>query len=99
MSQNYSCFFAFFRGLAVFFSFLGHGRAICALAGWKNREIAGWKMQSALGGAVVIAIGGVLLLLSLAVRPVLVALVVAGALAAAVFKPRQQIPSAPFLTW
>jgi len=85
MSQNYSYFFAFFWGLAVFFSFLGYGRAICGLAGWKNKEIEGWGMQSALGVAVVIGIGGVLLLFSLALQPVLIALVVVGALAAAFF--------------
>ena len=85
MSQNYSYFFAFFWGLAVFFSFLGFGRAICGIAGWKNKEIEGWGMQSALGVAVVIGIGGILLLFSLALRPVLVALVVVGALAAVFF--------------
>jgi len=85
MSQNYSYFFAFFWGLAVFFSFLGYGRAICAVAGWKNKEIEGWGMQSALGVAVVIGIGGILLLFSLALRPVLGALVFVGTLVAAGF--------------
>jgi len=78
VSQNYSYFFAFCWGLAVLFSFIGFGRAISAIAGWKNKEISGWGMQAALGIAVVISIAGVLLLFSLAHQTVLVALVVIG---------------------
>jgi hypothetical protein len=78
VSQNYSYFFAFCWGLAVLFSFIGFGRALSSIAGWKNKEILGWGMQAALGIAVVISIAGVLLLFSLAHQPVLVALVVIG---------------------
>jgi hypothetical protein len=78
VSQNYSYFFAFCWGLAVLFSFIGFGRALSLIAGWKNKEILGWGMHAALGIAVVISIAGVLLLFSLAHQPVLVALVVIG---------------------
>jgi hypothetical protein len=85
VSQNYSYFFAFCWGLAVLFSFIGFGRALSSIAGWKNKEILGWGMQAALGIAVVISIAGVLLLFSLAHQPVLVALVVIGVLLCIVF--------------
>lgn len=85
MSQNYSYFFAFWWGITILAAFIGYGRGISALAGWKNKEIQGWGMQASIGTGVVIGFGGILLLFSMARQPVLVALVAIGAMLAVFF--------------
>ena len=85
MSQNYSYFFAFWWGITILAAFIGYGRGVSALAGWKNKEIQGWGMQASIGTGVVIGLGGILLLFSMAHQPVLVALVAIGAILAVFF--------------
>jgi hypothetical protein len=85
VSQNYSYFFAFWWGITILAAFIGYGRGISALAGWKNKEIQGWGMQASIGTGVVIGLGGILLLFSMAHQPVLVALVAIGAMLAVFF--------------
>ena len=85
MSQNYDYLFSFFWGLMVFISFLGYGRAFCLVARCENKETDSWGIQSAIGIAVIITLGGGLLLLSLATKPVLVSLVVVGAISSVTF--------------
>ena len=85
MSQNYDYLFSFFWGLMVFISFIGYGRAFCLIARCENKETDSWGIQSAIGIAVVISLGGGLLLLSLATKPVLVSLVVIGAISSVAF--------------
>lgn len=79
---NYDYFFAFFWGLAVLGAFIGYGRLLSNLCGWERKESLGWGLQAALGMAAVVAVGGWLLLCEVSTTPVMVALVIAGNVAA-----------------
>jgi hypothetical protein len=92
---NYDYFFAFFWGLAVLGAFIGYGRLLSHLCGWEKKESLGWGMQAALGMAAVVAVGGWLLLCEVSTTPVMVALVIAGDVAAVFYFFRNDAKNFP----
>jgi hypothetical protein len=91
VDYNYSYPFAFVWGLAVLVAFIGYGRLVFQIAGWDREERAAWGLAAAIGMASVLALGGVMLLLGVATRNVLVAMVWIGVFSAVYFeatKPR-----------